>query len=145
MYCTRTHISRHQVNLRLKRSQSKPSPARCGSEGETLCLRHFHYSVTSVTGGRAGCVSYPVVRLFRASHLSILPFTYLLLVPYFPSIHLSCIVPLQSSYPILPSLTICIPRSLLLPNRLHHPFRGLRRHATPRPRFAALQHPISWY
>ena len=76
-------------------------------------------------------------------HSSIHSPTTCLLVPILLPTHLSCIFPIRPSRYSFILSTTASHRSLLLSNRLHHPFRGLRRrHATPRPRFAALRHPI---
>ena len=147
------YLGRHQVKLGLRRSQSKPSPPRSGSEQEAAHGRDqlnpsysardtFIIPLRGYWGTNALCL-VSVVRLFRALHSSIHSPTTCLLVPILLPTHLSCIFPIRPSRYSFILSTTASHRSLLLSNRLHHPFRGLRRrHATPRPRFAALRHPI---
>jgi hypothetical protein len=103
-----------------------------------FCLRHFHYSVTSLLGNERAVsrICCPLVSCFALIH-SLTPCFYF---PFHsPFLHFPYSIIISNHF-FQPFASIS--RSLLLSKRLHHPFRGLRRHATPRPRFAALRHPI---
>jgi hypothetical protein len=129
------YLGRHQVKLELRRSKSKPSPARCGSEVESahgarptqfgsLSETLGNYSVTRSLGNERAVsrICCPLVSCLHSFiHLS--PCSY---SPFFTRLAFS-----YSTIISNPSI-LRVSRSLLLANRLHHPFRGLRRHTTPR-------------
>jgi hypothetical protein len=98
-----------------------------------FCLRHFHYSVTSLLGNERAVsrICCPLVSCFALIH-SLTPCFYF---PFHsPFLHFPYSIIISNHF-FQPFASIS--RSLLLSKRLHHPFRGLRRHATPRPRFQA--------